>query len=108
MLHRQYQASHQEPLQPRLNECCSDCLRVRQRLAATCQAAAAWYEACSLRASQQLQVVEQGEPLPELPLPPFELQLPEGVPEEPPPSVDRCSRCQTLLDHVSVLDCWIM
>lgn len=90
-------------LKPPPTECCTDCVRVRQRLAAVCQACAVWYEASSVRASKQLQAVEQGEPVPAMPLPPFEVQLPEGVPEELPPSVDRCSSCQDLLDHVRLL-----
>ncbi|KAL4429838.1 hypothetical protein ABPG77_010955 [Micractinium sp. CCAP 211/92] len=98
-LHERFLGYQHEFLQPLPDECCSDCQRVQQRLAATCQAAAVWFQACSLRAIQQLEVVERGEPLPQLPLPPFELQLPKGVPHDMPPCIDRCSSCQNLLDH---------
>ncbi|KAL4419500.1 hypothetical protein ABPG77_002286 [Micractinium sp. CCAP 211/92] len=99
VIHRQFQAAQLNFLKPPPRECCTDCVGVRQRLAAVCRACAAWYEAASLRASQQLQMVEEGDSEPAMPLPLFELQLPEGVPEELPPSLDRCSSCQNLLDH---------
>ncbi|KAL4451744.1 hypothetical protein ABPG75_007408 [Micractinium tetrahymenae] len=98
-LQQEFKASQHMFLQPPPAECCSDVLRVRQRAAATCQAAAAWYKAWEMITIEQLQVVEQGEPAPALPLPPFKLRLPEGVPEQLPPSTDRCSRCQHCLDH---------
>ncbi|KAL4424480.1 hypothetical protein ABPG77_006789 [Micractinium sp. CCAP 211/92] len=99
VLHRRFRATQLKFQQPPLEECCADCVRVHQRLTAVCQAAAAWFGAASLRANQQLQAVERGEPLPAVPLPPFKLQLPEGVAEELPPSLDRCSRCQNMLNQ---------
>ncbi|KAL4451754.1 hypothetical protein ABPG75_007416 [Micractinium tetrahymenae] len=98
-LQRQFQANQHVFLQPPRSECCNDCLLVRQRVAAACQAAAAWYKAWELITIEQLQVVEQGKPPPAMPVPPFKLRLPEGVPEQLPPSTDRCSRCQHYLDY---------
>ncbi len=100
VLQRDFRASHLVFSQPPDCKCCSDCLVVRQRLAACCQATAAWYDSWEQITSQQLQAVQRGEPPPALPVPPFELQLPPGVPEQLPPSVDRCSRCQHNLDYV--------
>lgn len=80
VLHHQLQATRHRFLQPPDRECCRDCLRVRQRLAATCGAAAAWYEAFDVVNSQQLQAVMQGKPALVMPVPPYKLQLPEGVP----------------------------
>ncbi|KAL4420889.1 hypothetical protein ABPG77_001230 [Micractinium sp. CCAP 211/92] len=99
VLQRDFRASHLVFSQPPDCKCCSDCLVVRQRLAACCQATAAWYDSWEQITSQQLQAVQRGEPPPALPVPPFELQLPPGVPEQLPPSVDRCSRCQHNLDY---------
>ena len=86
---QQYQTAQHTFLEP-TPKCCADCLRVRQRVASSCQAFAAWHEAFRTGTHQQLQAAEQGDPDPPMPAPPFELQLPEGVPEEMPPSVDRC------------------
>ncbi|PSC74214.1 hypothetical protein C2E20_2651 [Micractinium conductrix] len=79
--------------------CCSDCVRVRQRAAATSQAMAAWNEAWQLISTRRLQALEQGQPYPPLTLPYLELHLPEGLPEDLPPSIDRCATCQKELDE---------
>ncbi|KAL4421158.1 hypothetical protein ABPG77_000793 [Micractinium sp. CCAP 211/92] len=99
VLQRGLRESHQMFLQPPKCECCSDCQRVRQRLAASFQSMAAWYECWEHITSQQLQAVRRGEPPPAMPFPHFELQLLPGVPEQLPPSVDRCFRCQHNLDY---------
>ena len=82
--------------------CCSDCVRVRQRAAATSQAMAAWNEAWQLISTRRLQALEQGQPYPPLTLPYLELHLPEGLPEDLPPSIDRCATCQKELDEDEV------
>lgn len=88
-------------MQPPAQECCADSLRVRQRLAASCTARAAWYTAWELITALRLEAVEQGHPYPPLILPHLEVvSLPGGLPVEPEPSIDRCSACQTLLDEV--------
>ncbi|KAL4423334.1 hypothetical protein ABPG77_006129 [Micractinium sp. CCAP 211/92] len=99
VLQQSFRASHQLFSQPPDRECCSDCLLVRQRLAASFQATAAYYESWEQITSQQLQAIQRGEPAPAMPVPRFELHLPPGVPEQLPPSVDRCSRCQHNLDY---------
>ncbi|KAL4444327.1 hypothetical protein ABPG75_012064 [Micractinium tetrahymenae] len=86
------------------HECCADCLQVRQRGAASCEARAAWHEAWELIASSRLEALEQGQPYPPLVLPYLELHLPEGMPEELPPSTDRCSACQSMLDRYLYLE----
>ncbi|KAL4444300.1 hypothetical protein ABPG75_012037 [Micractinium tetrahymenae] len=88
-------------------ECCADCLRVRQRGAASYEARAAWNEAWELLSIRQLQALEQGQPCPPLILPRLELHLPEGMPEELPPSIDRCSACQKMLDEYLYLEAGI-
>ncbi len=100
MLQRDLRASYLAFSQPPNRECCGDCLLVRQRLAACFQATAAWYECLKQITSQQLQAVQRGEPAPALPVPRFELHMPPGVPEQLPPSMDRCFRCQHNLDYV--------
>lgn len=89
-------------LQPPAEECCADCLLVRKRAAASNDARAAWNEQWEMVSSRRLEALEQGHPLPPLTLPYLELRLPEGVPEELPPSLNRCSACQDLLDKVRV------
>lgn len=87
-------------------ECCADCLRVRQRAAASCDGRAAWNEDWELISTRRLEALEQGHPLPPMTLPYLELQLPEGMPEELPPSLDRCSACQGMLDEVRLCGLW--
>ncbi|KAL4441507.1 hypothetical protein ABPG77_002011 [Micractinium sp. CCAP 211/92] len=74
-------------------------MRVRQRCAASCEARVAWFTAWEYITSRRLEALEQGHPYPPLILPHLELQLPDGLPEEPPPSIDRCSACQQMLDQ---------
>ncbi|KAL4444303.1 hypothetical protein ABPG75_012040 [Micractinium tetrahymenae] len=80
-------------------ECCADCLRVREQMAASWEARAAWIDAWELISTRRLEALEQGQPHPPLVLPYLELHLPEGMPEELPPSIDRCSACQNMLDR---------
>lgn len=87
-------------LQRPVGECCADRMRVRQRCAASCEARAAWFAAWEFISSSRLEALEQGHPYPPLILPRLELHLPEGLPEEPPPSIDRCTACQRMLDQV--------
>jgi len=63
-----------------------------------------WEQVCTLR----LQALEQGHPYPPVTLPYLELQpfLPEGLPEDFPPSIDRCAACQNRLEEVSLLAGW--
>ena len=86
--------------QPPSHECCHDCARVRQRVAASCRSRAPWFEACAFLSMRRLQALEQGLPYPPEILPRLELHLPEGMPEELPPSIDRCAACQQKLDQV--------
>lgn len=87
-------------LQPPAEECCADCLLVRKRAAASNDARAAWNEQWEMVSPRRLEALEQGHPLPPLTLPYLELRLAEGVPEELPPSLNRCSACQDLLDKL--------
>lgn len=82
--------------------CCRDCPRVRQREAASLQAMAAWQEQWELISSVWLRDLEQGHPYSPLTFPDLELQLylPEGLPEDFPPSIDRCAACQGRLEEV--------
>lgn len=84
--------------------CCRDCSRVHQREVASLHAMAAWYAEWERITTLRLQALEQGQPFPPLTLPYLELQpfLPEGVPEELPPSIDRCTACQQRLEEVRV------
>ncbi len=75
-------------------------LRVRQRCAASCEARAAWFTAWEYITCRRLEALEQGHPHPPLILPHLDLRLPEGLPEELPPSIDRCSACHQMLDQV--------
>ena len=88
--------------------CCPDCPRVQQREAASLQAMAAWHEEWEQVCTLRLQALEQGHPYPPLTLPYLELQpfLPEGLPEDFPPSIDRCAACQNRLEEVSLLAGW--
>lgn len=88
--------------------CCRDCVRVQQRVAASRQAYAVWNEQWEAVSTLRLQALEQGQPYPPLTLPWLEVQpyLPEGVPEELPPSIDRCAACQKQLDEVRRLLAW--
>ncbi|KAI7835334.1 hypothetical protein COHA_010764 [Chlorella ohadii] len=81
--------------------CCPDCPRVHRREAASLQAMAAWHEEWEQVCSLRLQALEQGHPYPPLTLPYLELQpfLPEGLPEDFPPSIDRCAACQNRLEE---------
>ena len=81
-------------------------VRVRQRAAASCDARAAWIEAWGVVSGLRLEALELGHPPPPLTPPYLELHLPEGLPEELPPSFDRCSACQGLLDEVRLGGCW--
>jgi len=89
-------------LQPPSVECCPDCLRVRQRLLASCQARAAWFEAWALLSTRRLEALEEGRLCPVVSLPCLQLEphLPDGMPEELPPSIERCSVCQQKLEQV--------
>ena len=87
-------------LQRPAHECCAECVLVRHRAAVSCDARAAWHEAWEMISSRRLEALEQGHPLPPLTLPYLELRLPEGMPEELPPSIDRCSDCQERLEDV--------
>ncbi len=82
--------------------CCPDCPRVQQREAASLQAMAAWHEEWEQVCTLRLQALEQGHPYPPLTLPYLDLQpfLPEGLPEDFPPSIDRCAACQNRLEEV--------
>ena len=82
--------------------CCPDCPRVHQREAASLQAMAAWHEELEQVSTLRLQALEQGRPYPPLTLPCLDLQpfLPEGLPEDFPPSIDRCAACQNRLEEV--------
>lgn len=86
--------------------CCSDCSHVHQREAASLRAMAAWHEQWELISTLRLQALEQGHPYPPLALPYLDVQpfLPEGLPEDFPPSIDRCAACQKRLDEVRMLD----
>ncbi|PRW56998.1 D-alanyl-D-alanine dipeptidase [Chlorella sorokiniana] len=80
--------------------CCRDCVRVRLRVVASLRANAAWHEEWVRISTLRLQALEQGHPSPPLTLPHLDLQphLAEGVPEDLPPSIDRCAACQEALD----------
>lgn len=83
------------------SKCCADCMRVQQRCAASCEARAQpWFTAWEYITCRCLEPLEQGHPHPPLILPHLDLRLPEGLPEELPPSIDRCSACQKMLDQV--------
>ncbi|KAL4447520.1 hypothetical protein ABPG75_004739 [Micractinium tetrahymenae] len=101
---RLLRANRDTYLRPPLVECCADCLRVRQRAAASCEGQAAWNEAWELISTRRLEALEQGQPYPPLTLPYLELHLPDGMPEELPPSIDRCSACQSMLDQYLYLE----
>jgi hypothetical protein len=81
--------------------CCSDCMRVRLRVAASLKARAVWYDEWILISTLRLEALEEGHPYPPLTLPHLEVQphLAEGVPEELPPSIDRCAACQKELNE---------
>ena len=82
--------------------CCPDCPRVNRRHAASLQAMAAWHEQWELVLNLWLQALEQGHPYPPLKLPYLEVQpfLPEGLPEDLPPTIDRCAACHSRLEQV--------
>ncbi len=63
---------------------------------------AAWHEGLEQVSTLRLQALEQGHPYPPLTLPCLDLQpfLPEGLPEDFPPSIDRCAACQNRLEEV--------
>lgn len=68
---------------------------------------AEWYDQWELINTLRLQALEQGHPYPPLTLPRLDLQLhlPEGVPEDLPPSFDRCAACQSRLEEVGARAC---
>ena len=84
--------------------CCRDCVRVQLRVVASLRANAAWYEEWVQISTLRLQALEQGQPYPPLTLPYLDVRpyLAEGVPEDLPPSIDRCSACQEELEEVGV------
>ena len=82
--------------------CCRDCPRVHRREAASLRAMAAWYRGWEVISILRLEALEQGHPFPPLTLPYLDVQpfLPEGLPQDFPPSIDRCAACQKRLDEV--------
>ena len=82
--------------------CCPDCPRVHQREVASLRAAALWHEQWERVYRLQLEALEQGHPDPPLILPYLDVRpfLPEGMPEDLPPSIDRCADCQRRLEEV--------
>ena len=84
--------------------CCTDCVRVALRVVASLHASAAWHEEWVRISILRLQALEQGQPYPPLTLPYVDVRpyLAEGVPEDLPPSIDRCSACQEELEEVGV------
>ena len=75
---------------------------MNRRHAATLQATAAWYEQWEQVYRMWLQALEQGHPYPPLKLPYLEVQpfLPEGLPDDLPPNIDRCAACHTRIEQV--------
>ncbi len=91
---------------PRL-ACCPDFERVHQRLLASFKARAALFQGWVRLSAEYLKALQAGQLLPPAPLPRLELQLPAGVSQEVPPSIDRCTACQDKLDTVSRGAAWV-
>ena len=87
--------------------CCPDFVRVHQRMLASLHAGASLLEAWAQQSTVRLQALQEGRPPPPAPPPRLELDLPAGLPQELPPSIDRCAVCQEHLEHVSCRG-WVM
>lgn len=55
-------------------------------------------EAAARECTVHLQALLEGRPAPPAPAARFKLHLPAGVPQELPPSIDRCAKCQGHLE----------
>ena len=80
--------------------CCPDFVRVHQRMLASYKSRVAMNEALARECTVHLQALQEGRPPPPAPAARFKLHLPAGVPQELPPSIERCAKCQGHLEDV--------
>jgi hypothetical protein len=96
----QVQRIHWRDKLQRVSECCDAAKSVWKRAMLSCRSRAAYYNVLAKQTLEQLQAAKGRRPAVLLALVTFELELPEGWEQDPPPRLEMCRRCAELVEQV--------